>query len=263
MRTSPEQTPHQSPTLAVELARLRTEVERDFGFSITPVEAKSLFLTGKDQKDFTAAIEAQGVRFVEIKPGKVDLGYLARRPDFADCTATVEGCSDPAGVESHAGQRFVLHGTSALGLNLLAGRWGISTRVPSEDRRSVADVAFFTARTAKLDEDADISRYARKIGDYFGGADIHLDGRAAELAQIPLVLAIDVRGYALLSNRPQADQKRTNFFICDKNWAFIAVCPPPKEFIHVLGILPPEEGQCFPGKFRDIGRQQNKADPIA
>jgi hypothetical protein len=157
-------------------------------------------------------------------------------------------CKDPGGVESYLGQRFLLHGTSGLAFNLLYGRWGRGVSAIIAGDGDTREDFLFMARSAKAPGKSEeyLAHYARTCGERFLSRDLVPNEVAARLNRLEIIVAIDLRGYALLSNKLNLP-----FAEAWGNWNCVAVCPPPKEFVHVLGILPATaETAALPRGFR-------------
>jgi hypothetical protein len=61
---------------------------------------------------------------------------------------------------------------------------------------------------------------------------VQITDRMRELDEKRLLLAVDLRGYGELSNRLNMDFMGVRYDCCVE-----AVCPPPKEHIHILGRI--------------------------
>jgi hypothetical protein len=239
------------PASRAEIADLRLAVERELGESLVPASASSLLLKGAALTGFLKKFEVRGAQFVDVMPGKLDLGYLSRAVKFkSEFTTCKPCCADPIKAEEFAEQRFLFHGTSALAFNLMYGRWGIGANklINAEANDVFGEVspeALFLGRSAKSGQEESIANYARNSGDLFLKSNLGLSRQELDLAKVGVVLAIEVRGYGLLSNRLGLP-----YITKWMDWYEGAVCTPPKQFVHVLGTVANEEDITLPGGFR-------------
>jgi hypothetical protein len=220
--------------------QLRAGAEKELGIVLTPQLPRQLILPAADRDQLFAELEERGVSVVEIKRGKADLGFLARSVRFDDDISQLPSCSTPSAVETLAGQRFVFHCCNALALNL---RYGVSLRTPKNMiHEDTSSNAFFMGKTLHEDNGSPLTIYGEQsIIPILTATGITITDRMRELDSQQVLLAIDLRGYGELTNRLSKD-----FIAMRYNWCLEAVCPPPKEHMHILGRvevsgLPPRD----------------------
>lgn len=212
-----------------EIDHLRIGAERELGIVLTPQLPRQVLLSSTDQAKLFEELRDQGFTVTEVKKGKIDLGYLARATKLEDEIAMLPACAVPSEVEQLAGQRFAYHSCNALAFNL---RYGVSLRTPmSQMHKDAASNAFFMGKTLREEDGNPLISYSeRSIIPILEQSGITVTNKMRELDSTMLLLAIDLRGYGELTNRLNKD-----FIGMRYNWCLEAVCPPPKEHIHVLG----------------------------
>ena len=223
-----------------EIDHLRIGAERELGIVLTPQLPRQVLLSSTDQAKLFEELRDQGFTVTEVKKGKIDLGYLARATKLEDEIAMLPACAVPSEVEQLAGQRFAYHSCNALAFNL---RYGVSLRTPmSQMHEEAASNAFFMGKTVREQDGNPLTTYGElSIIPILKQSGITITDRMRELDSIQLLLAIDLRGYGELTNR-----LNNEFIAMRYDWCLEAVCPPPKEHVHVLGRvevagLPPRD----------------------
>jgi len=218
------------PATSQEISQLRDSVERQLGIILTPVSEQSVLLSNKEKSQVHTSLERRGFTISEVKAGQ-DLGYIARSCDLEGQTACLRGCEKPDAVSHFAGQRFALHALNALEYNLrIVNRLIVPKHSLAED----ATNAFFMGKTpTELGTDDPITKYAREgLADKLREHGVSVSDSMKELDSKRLLVAVDLEGYKLLSNRLGIP-----FIKKADNWCLIAACPPPRQFIHILGEI--------------------------
>lgn len=218
-----------APATPQEIGDLRAGAEKELGVMLTPQLPRQVLLPSTERANLFDELQRQGFTVTEIKNGKADLGYLARATKFEDNIATLPACAISSEVDQLAGQRFAYHSCTALAFNL---RYGVSLRTPmSQMHEDTASNVFFMGKTLREQDGAPLTTYSeRGVVPILEQSGITITDTMRELDSIQLLLAIDLRGYGELTNRLNKD-----FIGMRYDWCLEAVCPPPKEHMHILG----------------------------
>lgn len=198
---------------------------------LTPQLPSEVLLSAKERNTLFNALRENRISVTKIEAGKVDLGYLARAARFQDEVTQLATCANPSGVESMVGQRFAFHSCNALAFNL---RYGVSLLTPAQMLDGdTASNAFFMAKTLREHNNTAITTYSEQsIIPLLERDGVQITDRMRKLDKIRLLLAVDLRGYGELSNRLNMDFMGVRY-----DWCVEAVCPPPKNHMHILGCI--------------------------